>query len=219
MIIYTDATRDLPEAWFSCIRRAFNDGRRYVVEKGSYEGQYRLEIPFITLRIANPGNRPLVPIPPDGIPAPTDMDYIERYLHYLLTDEKASKEEYTYGTDLALQVPEAIRKYREEGFGQNQVCMAVGDKNSIFLESPQCLRLVDTRIQDGKLHFIVYFRSWDLWGGFPSNMGGLQLVKEFMAREIGVEDGELIALSKGLHLYEMQWEYARAYAFGGQDVG
>jgi len=30
-----------------------------------------------------------------------------------------------------------------------------------------------------------------------------------MASEIGVDDGELIAMSKGLHLYEYVWELAR----------
>ena len=60
----------------------------------------------------------------------------------------------------------------------------------------------------GKLHFIIYFRSWDLWAGFPTNLGGLQLLKEYMAKEIGVEDGEMICVSKGLHLYEHAWEFA-----------
>jgi thymidylate synthase len=30
-----------------------------------------------------------------------------------------------------------------------------------------------------------------------------------MAEEIGVEDGEIIALSKGLHLYDYSWELAK----------
>ena len=30
-----------------------------------------------------------------------------------------------------------------------------------------------------------------------------------MASEIGVEDGEIIASSKGLHLYDYVWEIAR----------
>ena len=33
-----------------------------------------------------------------------------------------------------------------------------------------------------------------------------------MAGEIGVSDGELIAMSKGLHLYEYSWELARTTA-------
>ena len=30
-----------------------------------------------------------------------------------------------------------------------------------------------------------------------------------MASEIGVEDGDLLAMSKGLHLYEYAWELAK----------
>jgi len=31
-----------------------------------------------------------------------------------------------------------------------------------------------------------------------------------MASEIGVADGELLAMSKGLHLYEYAWDLAKA---------
>jgi len=55
---------------------------------------------------------------------------------------------------------------------------------------------------------VVYFRSWDLWAGFPSNLAAIQLLKEYMADEIGVADGELVAMSKGMHLYEYCWELA-----------
>jgi len=41
------------------------------------------------------------------------------------------------------------------------------------------------------------------------NLGGLQLVKNYMAEEIGVADGEIIAVSKGLHLYDYSWELAK----------
>jgi thymidylate synthase len=99
--------------------------------------------------------------------------------------------------------------YREDGYNTNQAFMAVGDSQSIFLSDPPCLRAIDTRIRDNKLNFIVYFRSWDLWAGFPSNLAAIQLLKEYMASEIEVDDGELIATSKGLHLYEYAWELAK----------
>jgi thymidylate synthase len=88
--------------------------------------------------------------------------------------------------------------------------MSVGDERSIYLSDPPCLRMIDTRVRDGKLKFFVYFRSWDLWAGFPSNLAAIQLLKEYIAGEIGAEDGELVAMSKGLHLYEYAWELARA---------
>ena len=38
-------------------------------------------------------------------------------------------------------------------------------------------------------------------GGLPANLAGIQNLKSYMAAEIGVEDGEMIVESKGLHLY------------------
>jgi len=59
-----------------------------------------------------------------------------------------------------------------------------------------------------ELHFYPYFRSWDLWGGLPANLGAIELMKQYCANEIGVENGEIIATSKGLHLYDYVWEIA-----------
>jgi thymidylate synthase len=44
----------------------------------------------------------------------------------------------------------------------------------------------------------------------PSNLGAIQKLKEWMAEEIGVGDGEMMACSKGLHLYDHCWSYAEA---------
>jgi len=87
--------------------------------------------------------------------------------------------------------------------------LQVGQPMDIRLEDPPCLRHIDTRIQDNKLHFFVYFRSWDLWGGLPANLAGIQNLKEYMATEIGVEDGEMVVESKGLHLYGYAEELAK----------
>ena len=60
------------------------------------------------------------------------------------------------------------------------------------------------------LAFRPHTGSWDLWGGFPANLGAIQILKEYMSSEIGIEDGELIAVSKGLHLYDYSWDLAKA---------
>jgi thymidylate synthase len=138
------------------------------------------------------------------------MEYVESYLPYLMTAHRKEGEQYTYGQYLETQIAEVIRMYREDGHNTNQAFMAVGDSQSIYQDDPPCLRAIDTRILDGRLVFLVYFRSWDLWAGFPSNLAAIQLLKEYMAGEIGVEDGELTAMSKGLHLYEYSWDLAKA---------
>jgi len=218
--------RDLSDAWFQCIYRIFeNDSvHEYEVEKGSFEGVRRREFDLVVIDIAYPGTRPLIPdIPHElGIPQPTTMEYVEDYLQYLMTDRKRENEVYTYGERLTNPkvsiegrelsfgvnpVEEVIRMYRN-GHGTNQAIMEVGMPQDILLPDPPCLRLIDTRVMEGRMHFVLYFRSWDLWAGFPSNLAAIQLLKEYMCQEIGVEDGTMVAVSKGLHLYEYSFTLA-----------
>jgi len=89
-------------------------------------------------------------------------------------------------------IPPAILSRLQEQLTIEQVA----HPTDVLLKDPPCLRSIFTRIQYGKLHFIIYFRSWDLWGGFPANLAGIQQMKEY------------IASSKGLHLYNYVWELA-----------
>ncbi|MHA2123310.1 MAG: thymidylate synthase [Promethearchaeota archaeon] len=106
------------------------------------------------------------------------------------------------------QVDLFIKAYKKNGERSNQRILQIAQPSDCLLKDPPCLRHIDTRIQDGKLHFFPYFRSWDLWGGFPANLQAIQMLKKHMADEIGVEDGEMIVSSKGLHLYSYVWELA-----------
>jgi len=212
MQVWPIEARDIPEAWFLCIRKVLEAGYEYTIGRGSFQGNKRKELDLVVVQIRQPGIRPLVPDVPQGISPPTTIDYVESYLPYLMSSCKAENEEYTYGEDIEPQLPEVIRMYQESGFNTNQAFMAIGSRESIYLSDPPCLRGIHTRVRYGKLHFVVYFRSWDLWGGFPSNLAGLQLMKEYMAGEIGVGDGELICLSSGMHLYDHTWEWAKIVA-------
>jgi len=219
--------RDLPDAWFQCLYNIFEkEGvHEYVIDRGSFEGQKRREFDMVMVHVKYPEIRPLIPdIPTElGIPSPTCMDYVEEYLQYLLTEKKGDNELYTYGERLidpkvriegreyslnVNPVNEVIKIYREGKYGTNQAVMEVGMPQDILLEDPPCLRLIDTRLMGGRLHFILYFRSWDLWAGFPSNLAAIQLLKEYMCQEIGCDDGTITAISKGLHLYEYSFELA-----------
>jgi len=106
------------------------------------------------------------------------------------------------------QIEWVIDTYRRFGSRNNQMVLQVAHPSDVCLVDPPCLRSIDTRIQDGTLHFVVYFRSWDLWGGMPANLAGIQNLKEYMATAIDVKDGEMIVESKGLHLYGYAEELA-----------
>lgn len=99
------------------------------------------------------------------------------------------------------QIEWIIETYKRHGHRNNQMVLQIAHPSDVTLVDPPCLRSIDTRIQDDTLHFIVYFRSWDLWGGLPANLAGIQNLKDYMAGAIGVKDGEMVVESKGLHLY------------------
>lgn len=207
-IITLDAL-NLDEAHFLLVRKIFQSGSIYEIEKGSYEGHKRLEFDFVTIRIKKPHLRPLSPQLPQGIPPMTDDDAIlEYFTNYLMREELQPNEIYTYGNYIAPQLHGTIQILKDGGRGTNQATISIGGIESISQEHPPCLRLIDNRIKDGKLHQFLTFRSWDLWAALPENLGGLQILKEYMALEIGVEPGETIATSKGMHLYDYQWPIA-----------
>jgi len=207
--IATVIARDLPEAWFLCLKGIMDHGYEYVITKGSHEGSSRRELDSVAIEVLHPESKPMVPDVPQGVPPPCSMEYIESYLPYLMCGVKQKNEQYTYGMDIDKQLPKFVGILKEAGEGTNQACMTVGSPESINLTDPQCLRVIDARIRNGKLHFHVYFRSWDLWGGFPANLAAVQILKEYVADEVGVGDGPLFAYSKGLHLYSHHWELAK----------
>ncbi len=164
MDIVTITARDLPEAWFLAIRKCLEpDVYEYTIEKGSFEGHKRKEFDLFVARIENPGSKPIVPDVPDGVPPPASLSQVEEYYkNYLLCEDKKVNEIYTYGEDIGYQLQGVLDNY-SKGFETNTACITVGSKESIYYEHSQCLRLIDTRIRYGKLHFVVYFRSWDLF--------------------------------------------------------
>jgi thymidylate synthase len=214
--VYIQA-KTLPEAWFKCVKYLIDSQKpnsqntavhSYKIDAGSFAGQHRLEFDYVTIHIEYPGSRPMIPDVPQGIPCPSSDAYVQDYLQKLMTSHKDKNEEYTYGEYVEPQMSKIIAKYID-GPGNNQCIMTIGDRESINQIDPPCLRFIDTRIINGILHFVVYFRSWDLWAGFPNNLAALQILKEYMASELNVADGNLIASSKGLHLYDYSLELAR----------
>jgi len=78
MNIHRIEARDLPDLWFQAVNDILDQGRRFLIDRGSYAGQTRLEYDFFTGSVKYPGTLPLLPdIPPSlGIPNPVEHDYI-----------------------------------------------------------------------------------------------------------------------------------------------
>jgi thymidylate synthase len=123
------------------------------------------------------------------------------------------------------QLQWCIDHYKQKGFGNNHCTIQVGYpesnmaydlpyKNEAERGTSPCLRLIDTKIveDDGlqKLCFMVVFRSWDLWGAFPENMGGIVMLMEYMANELGIEVGSLAFSCLKLHCYDFELDVLKA---------
>ncbi len=231
--------KTISDAWFQLLYNIFDGSYRQAIQKGSFENeQYRLQYPGASVYIEHP-DMDMVPVIPAAlnIPAPTTMEYIENYFaDYLMNPELAENETYKYASRIhedcgytphELWKPEAGMTQLERVIHMlkntpltNQAVLEIAKPNDIATcygkdgkLDPPCLRLIDFKVipVDGKvvLTVSVYFRSWDLWAGFPSNLGGIELLKQYVANEAGLVNGPMYAYSAGLHIYGYQEEIAR----------
>ena len=201
--------KTINDAWRSVMWMCVRNGYDYVVEHGSYIGQIRRQLENVCVKITEPWVRPLAPFLPEGSNySLTSDEKIRKYFNdYLIGSEKSENEDYTYGEFIAPQLYEAVYILKVSNGNSNQACITIGDPTSIFLKDPPCLRTLTFKIVKGKLNMSVFFRSWDLFCGFPENIGGLQLLKEEVLEFLNyagldIEDGSIFAYSDGLHLYE-----------------
>lgn len=124
-------------------------------------------------------------------------------------------------TNVPNQLDWIIGHYKEKGFGNNHCYITVGYPESSFAydipfkdesdrQTSPCLRGIDTHIKDGRLHMSAVFRSWDLYGGFPENMGGITMLMEYMANELDIKTGPLSFSCLKLHCYDFQIDAVKA---------
>ena len=114
-----------------------------------------------------------------------------------------------------------INHFKEKGFNNEHCYITIGYPESNFAydipytneqerKTSPCLRGLDFRIiKDDGINYLatkVIYRSWDLYGGFPVNMGGFTLLNEYMAQELVIEPGPLSFTCKSLHCYSFQLE-------------
>lgn len=199
------------------------------IQRGSFENeQYRLQYPGIAVFIEHP-SEDMIPVMPPGlnIPAPTTMEYIEDYFaNYLMDSELSENETYKYASRIHYPMPKGgtqidrIIEMLKDTPLTNQAVIEIGspeDHDTCYGNDgkldPPCLRLLDFKaipIEDElALTVNCYFRSWDLWAGFPTNLGGIELLKNYVAGETGLKNGPMYAYSAGAHIYGYQEEIAR----------
>lgn len=229
MLPFFVIAKTISDAWFQLIYNLFDYAYSQEIQKGSFENeQYRLQYPGIAVYIEYPYYDMVPVMPPNsGIPAPTTKEYIEDYfVNYLMNPELAVNETYKYASRIHNRMPkggtqlERIIDMLRKTPLTNQAVIEIATPEDLDIcfgndgrIDPPCLRLLDFKViptkSDLTLTVSAYFRSWDLWAGLPTNLGGIELLKQFIARETSLNNGPMYAYSAGAHIYGYQEEIAR----------
>lgn len=191
--------RTIGEAWLNTVQACQQIGRRYTIQKGSYEGRCRLQLARLAFVITNPGERPLG-VEYRGKPI-SDDDSIQRYFEdYLINPDPRPDEQYTYGQRIAPYLDQLARRIRDYPMS-NQHFLPVAQPGDLDLDDPPCLQTLTWQVIDRQLQLWSHWRSWDALSGLPTNLGGLQLLNEMLAEWTGFQPGALVCTSSGAHVY------------------
>ncbi|MBI4823155.1 MAG: hypothetical protein HY805_02850 [Nitrospirae bacterium] len=218
--------KTISDAWFQLIYNLFDHAYEQRIQKGSFEKeQYRLQYSGIAVYIEHPYYDMVPQMPPNSnIPPPTAQEYIEDYFaNYLMDPELAENETYKYASRIHSKMPkggtqlERVMEILKETPLTNQAVIEIATPQDLDVcigndgkLDPPCLRLLDFKvIPPDTLTVSAYFRSWDLWAGFPTNLGGIEILKQFVSGETGLKNGPMYAYSAGAHIYGYQEEIAR----------
>lgn len=222
--------KTLGDTWFQLLSSLWSNGREYLITNGSHAGETRLSFDMVSGFIEYPHQRPLAPILPPTIQAiPTTDDDIEKYFqNYLMNPNLSPGEEYRYSLwindniknpytgKFITAIEWVIEHFKKVGYGNAHCYINIGSnmsnfeydkpyKNETERGTSPCLRGLDFKIKDYKLLIGVIYRSWDLYGGWPENMGGFTLLNEYVCEMLGdVFYGPMAFFSMDLHCYKHQ---------------
>ncbi len=232
ILSYTATT--LSDAWFRNIYALVDDHFGNVedytyktdINSGSFEKeQTRIQFDGLAVEIINP-SIDMVPIMPEGstLDPPSSMEYINNYFNdYIMNNILQPNETYTYGQRIQFPMPnggtqlDRIIEMLNKGSLTNQAVISVSAPDDLDLcigndgkMDPPCLRQIDFKARpDGELTINTYWRSWDLWAGFPTNLGGMELLKQYVCAMTGLRNGRMYIYSAGAHIYGYQEEIVK----------
>jgi len=147
---------------------------------------------------------------------------VEHYKEEFLSSECPPGVSYTYGQRIYAFGPNKvnqaeimIKKLQNDPNDRGAVAILYDPwhDNQLDVEVPlekgfrnPCLVLIQSTIKDGKLELTGFFRSNDMFNGWPENAVGLRAFQGWMAKRLGRPVGSLTTVSMRAHIYEEPWE-------------
>ncbi len=141
---------------------------------------------------------------------PFDRQDLDNYIREFLKPERG-EEPYTYGERLfnyegLNQVERMVGKLKKFPFDKGALAVLWQPKVDNFpVRRPwrtPCLTLIQGQCFGEKFYLTAYFRSNDMFGGWPFNAFALRFLQKQIAKRVGVGLGSLVTISNMAHLYE-----------------
>jgi thymidylate synthase len=165
--VFIEATT-IDDCWHQLLYQAKEKGRRYKITSGSYEGQERLALDFVSGFIHRPHERPLAPRMPEASPLPpptTDEEINEYFANYIMNVELAPNEHYRYSSWIVggnkiceVKQLEWIIQHLKESPGNEHCFLSVGQPEWLlkydepYKECPKCHRMFNWQYSECPYH-------------------------------------------------------------------
>jgi thymidylate synthase len=142
---------------------------------------------------------------------PFSKDELLQYYPQLVTGMSVSEVTYTYGQRLRSygkidQLKSLIELLKKHPHSRRGINVLYDVEQDISSDNAPCLILVQCLVQDEKLFLTCYFRSHDLFDGWPKNVFGLLKLQKYISEESGLKIGSLTVISNSAHVYERNWK-------------
>jgi len=143
-----------------------------------------------------------------------DNDFAEALINPDKAEQKGKDFIYAYGERLwsLNQLPKIVDLLKKEPNTRRAV-IPIYDKidNCITVSEVPCWSFSQWLLRDGKLNNIVYFRSNDVWGAFPSDAYGIRTLQKWIADQLRVDVGYYSHKAGPLHIRKTDENAVKAF--------
>ena len=206
--------RTVGEAWVEVLKNLLKFGVKSEAVHHYFDrriGQYKELLNLaVVIENENPGNPKIYDY------FPFNRQDLDNYIEAFLKPERGD-EPYTYGERLFSydglnQVERMVEKLKRFPFDKGALAVLWQPKIDNFPRRKPwrtpCLTLIQGQCFNDKLYLTAYFRSNDMFGGWPFNAFALRFLQKQIADRLKVELGSLVTISNMAHLYEHDFAVA-----------
>jgi thymidylate synthase len=200
--------RTTGEAWLAASRAVLDVGAEAV-----YDGQRTLELPLLTLVVAEPASDdPIVGElgDPEWLAWMHDNFVVAGEVPELGDADSYAVRLFDYaraGRDQIDWVVERLRRDPESRSATVTTFQPLTDEAYI-----PCVGMLDFWLPAGELELVVYAHSLDFGKKAYGNLVELARLQELVAERLGAPVGRLVVHAKSAHVYEQEWALMRGLA-------